>query len=154
MESKALEPTPGQIQSIQNSPKLQEKVSRVHCGYCDAERSGLDEALKHINAQFRVLNIPLEKISQCGSFLVRAGGSGYVFQTRWFLWGGGGLGTGTRKGCTGVWGSVRGVISNNINQTQCLYFASETARVCSKSLGHGTLIPNLQRETSNSSPAW
>lgn len=79
-----------------------------------------------------------------------------VFQTRWSLWGGGGLGTGTVKGCSvpGVWGSVRGVISNNINQTQCLYFASEAARVCSKSLGHGTLLPNLQRGISNSSPAW
>lgn len=62
MESKALEPTPGQIGSVQNSPKLQEKV-RVHCGHCDAERSELNEALKHSNAQFQVLNMPLEKIS-------------------------------------------------------------------------------------------
>lgn len=63
MESKALGPTPGQTESVQNSPKLQDKVSRVHCGHCDAERSELDEALKHSNAQFRVLNMPLEKIS-------------------------------------------------------------------------------------------
>lgn len=63
MESKAPEPTPGQIQSIQDSPKPQEQVSRVrvHSGHRDAGHSGLDEALKHISAQFRVLNVPLEK---------------------------------------------------------------------------------------------
>lgn len=63
MESKALEPTPGQIGSVQNPPQLQEKVSRLHCGHCDAERSELDEALKQSNAQFQVLNMPLETIS-------------------------------------------------------------------------------------------
>lgn len=43
MESKALEPTPGQRESVQNSPKLQEKVSGFTVD-TDAERRELDEA--------------------------------------------------------------------------------------------------------------
>lgn len=118
MERKALEPTPGQIQSTRDSPKPQEPVSRVHCGHCDAERSGLDEALKPITAQLRVLNTPLEKHLPMWLFLVRAGGSG-CFSNQAVSVGRWRLGTGTMKGCgvPGVRGSVRGVMSNNINQT-------------------------------------
>lgn len=139
MESKALKPTPGQIQSIQDSPKLQEQVSRILCEHCDAERSGLDEALKNINAQFRVLSIPLGKISQCGSFLVRAGESGYVFQTRWRH------GYRYHEGlqCPRCLGVSSGSDKQQYKSNQCLSFASETVRVRSKSLGHGTLVPNL-----------
>lgn len=60
MESKAPEPTPGQIRSIQDSPWLGNKPVGFTVD-TDAEHSGLDEALKRINAQFRVLSFPLEK---------------------------------------------------------------------------------------------
>ena len=101
--------------------------------------------------QCPILSVKLisrKTIFQCGSFLVGDGGSGYVYWTSWFLWGGKGSGTDTTKGWSdpAVLGSVQGAASKDINQTHCVCFAPETTQVCSKPMGYGTLIPNQQRK--------